>query len=66
MRRSQIDRRAKRFPTPRQYVADDHFHRRSFAEIAIDRKFRAQPFDGKSFHGLREALARRFQSGWRP
>jgi hypothetical protein len=32
--------------------------------MAIDRKIAAQGFDGKSFHGLREALAR--QPGWRP
>jgi len=57
--------RAKRSPI-RQYVCETHHDRKSFAESAIDRKLRAQPFDGKSFHGLREALARRFQSGWRP
>ena len=65
MRRSRLEVRAKRSPV-RQYVADDHSQHRSFAEIAIDRKLAAEPFDGKSFHGLREALARRFQSGWRP
>ena len=66
MIRPEIDRRARRSPAPRQNVADDHSHRRSFAERVIDRKLRAQPFDGKSFHGLREALARKFQSGGRP
>jgi hypothetical protein len=57
-----------RFPTEKfiREIGETHAHRRSFAERVIDRKLRAQPFDGKSFHGLREALTRRFQSGWRP
>jgi hypothetical protein len=61
-RRSRLEMRAKRTPVPRQFVAESHEHRRSFIEIALDRKRTLEPFDGKSFTGLRMALAMKRQS----
>jgi hypothetical protein len=66
MRWPETDKRAKREPAPRQNVADDHSHRRSFAERTIDRKLALETWDGKSFRNLRTALAMKSSDRRRP
>jgi hypothetical protein len=61
-RRSRLDMRAKRTPVPQQFVSESYEHRRSLIEIALDRKCTLEPFDGKSFAGLRMGLAMKRQS----
>ena len=62
MRRSHVELRSLRYAA-RQYVSDDHDHRRSFHEIRIDQRLRNEPFDGKSFAGLRAAWEAKHHGG---
>jgi len=68
MRRSRSEMRSSRSPVPAQYLSETHNHRpdaRTPYERRLDAMRAEDVLDGRSFRGLRTALAMKRQQEWR-